>query len=102
MSVSCIGIHLSSNGLEYYDRVFLRTLINAKINYQFKNLAREQINGVRASREAVQVDQLDDGEPYNEELKRFIKTFDFIEKQRVNLDEQISNVLKEADINKVF
>jgi len=43
-------------------------------------LAKEQINGVRASREAVQVEQLQDGEPYNEELKKFLKTFDFIEK----------------------
>lgn len=55
MSVSCIGVHLSSNGLEYYDRIFLRTLINAKINYQFRNLAKETTTGVRSGREGIQV-----------------------------------------------
>jgi hypothetical protein len=39
ISRSCIGIHMSGNGLEYYDRVFLRTLIDAKVAYHFKNYA---------------------------------------------------------------
>jgi hypothetical protein len=44
ISRSCIGIHMSGNGLEYYDRVFLRTLIDAKVAYHFKNYANLKNN----------------------------------------------------------
>ena len=39
ISKSCISLHLSANELTYYERVFLRTLINAKLSYKFKNFA---------------------------------------------------------------
>lgn len=42
-SKAIIGIHLSLNEMSYYDRVFLRILINAKARGYFKNMAeREQ------------------------------------------------------------
>ena len=44
ISRSCIGIHMSKNGLEYYDRVFLRTLIDAKVAFHFKNFANLKNN----------------------------------------------------------
>jgi hypothetical protein len=28
-SKSCIALHLSANNLDYYERIFLRTLVNA-------------------------------------------------------------------------
>lgn len=40
-SRSCIGMHLSANNLDYYERIFLRTLINAKVAYHFRNTAAE-------------------------------------------------------------
>lgn len=46
VSRSCIGLHMSGNGLEYYDRVFLRTLIDAKVSYHFKNLALQKNNNI--------------------------------------------------------
>ena len=40
-SKSCIGMHVSGNNLDYYERVFLRTLINAKVGYHFRNMAED-------------------------------------------------------------
>lgn len=40
-SKSCMGIHLSANRLGYYERIFLRTLIDAKVQYHFKNYAQK-------------------------------------------------------------
>ena len=39
ISKSCISIHLSANNLDYYERIFLRTLVNAKVAYHFRNMA---------------------------------------------------------------
>ena len=38
-SSACAGVHMSANGLDYYERVFLRTLCNASVSSNFRNLA---------------------------------------------------------------
>lgn len=37
MSKTMLGIHLSGNNLPYYSRLFLRSLIAARVDYRFKN-----------------------------------------------------------------
>ena len=49
-SKSCIGMHLSNNNIDYYERIFLRTLINAKVNYHFRNMA-DEMGSVKGQRE---------------------------------------------------
>ena len=49
-SKSCIGMHLSSNNIDYYERIFLRTLIQAKVHYHFRNMADEMAS-VRGQKE---------------------------------------------------
>ena len=49
-SKSCIGMHVSGNNLDYYERVFLRTLINAKVGTHFRNLAEDQ-NKIKSFKE---------------------------------------------------
>ena len=50
-STSMLSLHLSLNELSYYERVFLRTLINAKLVYKFKNMAQDKLNGIRSQSE---------------------------------------------------
>lgn len=57
-STSMLGLHLSLNDLGYYDRIFLRTLINAKLVYRFKNMAQDRLNGIRSQSEKNIVDEL--------------------------------------------
>ena len=40
--MSLMAIHLSGNGLEYYERIFLRTLLDAKCSSQFRKLANSK------------------------------------------------------------
>ena len=40
-SKSCISLHLSANNMDYYERIFMRTLVNAKVSYHFRNMAVE-------------------------------------------------------------
>jgi hypothetical protein len=40
-SKSCLGIHLSANNLDYYERIFLRTLADAQVHSHFRNMAQE-------------------------------------------------------------
>jgi hypothetical protein len=37
MSKTMLGLHISGNELPYYDRIFLRTLMAARVEYNFKN-----------------------------------------------------------------
>ena len=36
-----VSIHLSANNLDYYERIFLRTLVGARTAHHFRNLAAE-------------------------------------------------------------
>ena len=47
-STQMLALHLSLNDFVYYDRVFLRILINAKMGYKFKNMAQDRLNGIRS------------------------------------------------------
>jgi len=37
MSKTILAIHMSGNQLPYYDRIFLRTLTCARVQYSFRN-----------------------------------------------------------------
>ena len=45
---SCISLHLSGNNLDYYERIFLRTLVNAKVSYHFRNMAQMDGHNLRS------------------------------------------------------
>jgi hypothetical protein len=46
-SKSCISLHLSANNLDYYERIFMRTLVQAEVSYHFRNAA-EQVGSIRS------------------------------------------------------
>jgi hypothetical protein len=102
VSKSVIALHLSFNGLGYYDRVFLRTLINAKLVYKFKNMAQDRVNGIRSQAEKNVVDQLGTMDFMDDDLKHFMRTYNHIEAQKLDLDEGISGALEEVDIVQAF
>ena len=41
MSKTMLSMHISGNSLPYYDRMFLRSLMAARVSYKFKNEAQE-------------------------------------------------------------
>jgi len=48
---SCISIHLSGNNLDYYERIFLRTLVDAKVAFHFRNMAQLDGSNLRSQKE---------------------------------------------------
>ena len=49
-SYSCISLHMSANNLDYYERIFLRTLVKAEVSYHFRNQAQET-GSIRSQKE---------------------------------------------------
>jgi hypothetical protein len=86
VSKSCISLHLSANDFSYYDRVFLRTLINAKLSYKFKNFA-QNISAITSQSEINKVMELNSGDYFEDDLRTFTKLFNGIEEQKLKLDE---------------
>jgi hypothetical protein len=98
---SCISIHLSGNNLDYYERIFLRTLVNAKVSYHFRNMAAEQ-GKIRSQKERNQVMEIGTHDWSNEELIQFVEQWNYIDSQRLGLDEQINTIMKEIDITAIL
>ena len=47
-SKTMVSLHLSGNTLPYYERVFLRAVIAARVGFKFRNLAgKKDINGFK-------------------------------------------------------
>ena len=46
-SKSAIAVHMTANNLDYYQRIYLRTLVDAKLSYHFRNMAQE-IGSIRS------------------------------------------------------
>lgn len=101
ISSSCISIHLSANQLDYYERIFLRTLVNAKVAYHFRNMAQE-VGSIRSQRERAQIMELKNHDFDNNELKEFVEKWNYIDNQRLGLDEEINEIMKEVDITAIF
>lgn len=87
LSKSCIGMHLTANNLGYYERIFLRTLIDAKVQQHFKNVAQVKKQPTKKQTEASQMLEMSQQDFLEEELQNFIRTFNSLERNKMNLNE---------------
>jgi hypothetical protein len=71
-SKACIGIHMTGNNLDYYERIFLRTLVNAKVAYHFRNKA-EQLSSAKNQKERNQILELGTHDFDSSELVEFVR-----------------------------
>jgi len=99
-SKAMIGIHLSMNNLTYYDRLFLRILMNSKATSHFRNLAAKDKFLSRG--EDNNLDNIQGYGFMQEDLKFFLKSFKYVEEQSMKLDEELSEVLKNVDVSMLF
>ena len=96
-----VSIHLSSNNLDYYERIFLRTLIGARTSYHFRNMAAE-LGAIRSQKERNQIMELKTHDFDNENLRNFVDQWNYIDKQKIGLDDSINKIMSEVDISKIF
>lgn len=99
-SKSLVAIHMSANDLDYYERVFIRTCINAKVLYHFRNHAEDK--NVRSFKEQNQLIRLQKEDERSQELQDFITAFNFIDNQRLGLDEEINDIINNLNLEKTF
>ena len=59
-SKTMLSLHLTAGSLPYYERIFLRAVIAARVSYQFRNLTGKK--EVKSNRERNQLLQMASGE----------------------------------------
>lgn len=97
-SSACVSVHLSANNLDYYERIFLRTLIGARTVYHFRNMA-VQLGSIRSQKERNQIMELKNHDFSNQNLRDFVDQWNFIDKQRIGgIDDQLNKIMKEIDV----
>lgn len=71
-SKACVSIHLSANNLSYYERMFLRTLVDARVSYYFRNMAQE-VGSIRSQKEKNQIQELKNHSFEHPDIEDFVK-----------------------------
>jgi hypothetical protein len=66
-SKTLLSVHLTANELPYYERIFLRSTIAARVGFEFRNFATKK--EVKSNKERNQVLQMASGEVYDEKMK---------------------------------
>lgn len=62
LSKSFLALHLTGNDLSYYERVFMRSLISARVQFQFKS--EEQRQEIKLNKERAQIMHLAGGKEH--------------------------------------
>ena len=95
-----VSLHLSGATLPYYERVFLRSVIAARVGFKFKSMAHKK--DVRGIQERNQLLSMAAGEAQEQDLLEYVDLFNELEEQREGLDFEIQDLLKELDTQKTF
>ena len=62
-----LSLHLTAGTLAYYERIFLRAVIAARVGYQFRNLTGKK--EVKSNKERNQLLQIASGEVQEKEMQ---------------------------------
>ena len=84
MSKTMLSLHLTGNTLPYYDRIFMRSLMAARVGYNFKNDAQKPT--IKNNKEFTQIMHLASGNNYGQNINDYIKHFNDLEVEREGLD----------------
>jgi hypothetical protein len=99
-SKNFLSLHLTANDLPYYERVFIRSIIAAKVQFAFKN---ETLNSeIKFNKERNQIMAMAAGDHIQAEIKHYLETFHKLDQERKGLDFEIEDLLKEMDIEKFY
>lgn len=86
-SKTVVSLHISGQTLPYYERIFLRSVIAARVGYKFRNLtSKKSLQGIK---ERNQVLQMASGEPQASDMLEYVDMFQKLEEQREGLDFEI-------------
>ena len=86
-SKTMLSLHLTANELPYYDRVFLRSLIAARVGYRYKEEPKKL--EIENNKEYDTVMHLAGGGNYNPQIQDYIHHYNLLDKAREGLDFEI-------------
>lgn len=77
LSKNLLAVHMTGNDLSYYERIFMRALISARVDYNFKHDAQRSL--VERNKERYQVMQMATKEYIEPELGQYLDRFEVLE-----------------------
>jgi len=100
MSKTMLSLHLTGNTLPYYDRIFLRSVIAARVGYRASASTLDA--KISNNKEYTQVMHLASGANYNPQLQDYIRLFNQLDGHREGLDFEIQEMLDDIDAEEAF
>ena len=100
MSKTMLSLHLSGNTLSYYDRIFLRSLIAARVGFRFKSDAEK--DKIKNNKEFTNIMHLASHNNYSDQIKDYINVFNDLDQEREGMDFEIQELLDDLDTKKEF
>ena len=86
-SKTLLSIHLTSDRLPYYERVFLRAVLNARVAFRKKNVATKK--DIRNNAEKNQIIQMASGEVQDQGMLKYVDNLRDLDEKRGDLDYEI-------------
>ena len=101
LSKSFLALHLTGNDLSYYERVFMRSLISARVQFAVKS--EEQRMEIKLNKERAQIMQMAGSKKrLHGELQTYLNTFDELDEQRQGLDFEIADLMEQLDMERQY
>ena len=99
-SKNFLALHLTANDLPYYERIFVRSIIAARVQFAFKNDSTRP--EIKYNKERNQVMEMATGNHFEPEIRHYLETFHRLDQERKGLDFEIEDLLKEMDLEKYY
>lgn len=95
-----LSLHLTSSSLPYYERIFLRAVIAARVSFQYRNLVGRK--EVKSNKERNQLLQMASGEVQERTMQQYLDVFRDLDAKRQGLDFEIQDLLDELDTTATY
>ena len=100
MSKTVLALHMTGNTIAYYDRMFLRSLMAAKVDYRFKS--DQNRPELKNNKEFTQVLQMGGSKTYNKKIRDYISMYNDWDVERGELDVDIEEILTSYKMDEEF
>ena len=95
ISKTLLSCHLTAQKLPYYERIFLRACIAARVGFQFRTSTQKK--GINSNKEKNQILQISSGEVQEKAMRIYTHTLKDLDEKRQGLDIEIQDMLAELD-----
>ena len=99
-SKTMLSLHMTASTLPYYERIFLRSVIAARVSYQYRHLVGKK--NIKSNREKNILLQFASGEVQEQQMQHYINVFRDLDEKREGLDFEIQDMLTDLDTQGIY